>query len=326
MFTMRFAMRSRTADPVARADLYAATLDMCAWAESRGCAAAIVSQHHGVPDGYLPSPIPVAAAIAARTSTLHISVAALLLALYEPAKLAEDLAVVDLLSRGRVSYVVGIGYRNEEFAMFGVDRRTRAQMIEMRIGVLRELWAGQTVEIDGRPVTVTPRPYSPGGPMLAYGGGSEAAARRAGRLGMFFVAETHDSSLRAAYLDEASRAGVAPVGCAFPEPGVPLTVFVADDPDRAWADIGQYLLADAISYAEWNNHRSGTASLSFATTVSELKDEQGAYRIVTPEQARAYVARGVPLGLQPLVGGVPPDRAWPYLEAAAAITAGDYTV
>ena len=145
---------------------------------------------------------------------------------------------------------------------------------------------------------------------------------RAGRLGMFFVAETHDSSLRAAYLDEASRAGVAPVGCAFPEPGVPLTVFVADDPDRAWADIGEYLLADAISYAEWNSHRSGTASLSFATTVSELKDEQGAYRIVTPEEARAYVARGVPLGLQPLVGGVPPDRAWPYLEAAAAITAG----
>lgn len=322
IFTMRFAMRSRTADSSARADLYAGTLDMCAWAESRGCMAAIVSQHHGVPDGYLPSPIPVAAAIAARTSTLHVSVAALLLALYEPAKLAEDLAVVDLLSRGRVSYVVGIGYRDEEFAMFGVDRRTRAQITEMRIGVLRKLWAGQTVEIDGRPVTVTPAPYSPGGPMLAYGGGSEAAARRAGRLGMFFVAETHDSDLRAAYLDEAARAGVAPVGWAFPETGVPLTVFVADDPDRAWADIGEYLLADATSYAEWNSYRTGTASVSFATTVSELKAEQGAYQIVTPEQARAFVARGVPLGLQPLVGGLSPDRAWPYLEAAAAITAG----
>ena len=58
---------------------------------------------------------------------MPINVAALLLALYEPVKLAEDLAVVDLISRGRVSYVVGIGYRAEEFAMFGVDRRRRGR-------------------------------------------------------------------------------------------------------------------------------------------------------------------------------------------------------
>jgi alkanesulfonate monooxygenase SsuD/methylene tetrahydromethanopterin reductase-like flavin-dependent oxidoreductase (luciferase family) len=74
--------------------------------------------------GPVPSvPIPLAAAIAAGTTSIPINVAALLLALYEPIKLAEDLAVVDLISRGRVSSVVGIGYRAEEFAMFGIDRR-----------------------------------------------------------------------------------------------------------------------------------------------------------------------------------------------------------
>jgi len=113
MFMMRFAMRSKTTNPSERADAYNAALDMCAWAETRGCIAAVVSQHHGVDDGYLPSPVPLASAIAARTDTLPISVAALLLAFYEPVKLAEDLAVVDLISRGRVSYVVGIGYRAE---------------------------------------------------------------------------------------------------------------------------------------------------------------------------------------------------------------------
>src|ERR1700694_488348 len=101
MFSMRFAMRSRTRDSSERADLYNTAIGMCAWAESRGCVAAVLSQHHGVEDGYLPSPIPLAAAIAARTSSLPISVAALLLGLYEPVKLAEDLAVVDLISRGR---------------------------------------------------------------------------------------------------------------------------------------------------------------------------------------------------------------------------------
>ena len=69
----------------------------------------------------------------------------------------------------------------------------------------------------------------------------------------------------------------------------------------------------------WNEGRSGTASVSFATTVDELAAEVGAYQILTPDEARVHVAAGRPLGLQPLVGGLPPDLAWPYLEAAASI-------
>jgi alkanesulfonate monooxygenase SsuD/methylene tetrahydromethanopterin reductase-like flavin-dependent oxidoreductase (luciferase family) len=265
--------------------------------------------------------VPVAAAIAARTSTLSITVAALLLAFYEPVKLAEDLAVVDLLSRGRVSYVVGLGYRDEEFAAFGIDRRRRARLVERRIGILQDLWAGREVDIDGRRARVTPAPFTPGGPFLAYGGGSEAAARRAGRLGLCFIAETHDATLEAVYRKEAERAGVAPVGCIFPAAGVPLTVFVADDPEKAWAEIGEYVLVDAVSYGRWNADRPGTASVSFATTVDQLKAERGAYQIITPDEAATYVRRGIPLALQPLVGGIPPDLAWPYLETAAAVTA-----
>src|SRR5271169_2701529 len=257
MYTMRFAMRSKTTDPSERAAMYGALLDMTAWAESHGCLATVLSQHHGVDDGYLPSPVPVAAAMAGRTSTLPINVAALLLAFYEPVKLAEDLAVVDLMSRGRVSYVVGIGYRDEEFAMFGVDRRRRAALVEERIGVLRRLWAGDEVDVDGRKVRTTPLPFTPGGPVVAYGGGTEAAARRAGRLGMLFLAETFDRSLEAAYLAAAAEAGVAPLGCSFPVADVPLTMVVAEDPERAWAEIGEYLLVDAVGYGKWNANRSG---------------------------------------------------------------------
>jgi alkanesulfonate monooxygenase SsuD/methylene tetrahydromethanopterin reductase-like flavin-dependent oxidoreductase (luciferase family) len=320
MFMMRFAMRSRTEDPAVRADLYEAAVEMAAWGESRGCAAAVVSEHHGVADGYLPSPIPLAAAIAARTSTLPISVAALLLGYYEPVKLAEDLVIVDLLSRGRVMYVVGIGYREEEFEMFGIDRRRRAQLVEERIGTVRKLWSGEWVEFEGRRARITPLPFSAGGPILAYGGGTEAAARRAGRLGMLFIAETHDSTLETAYQSAAAAAGQTPVGCVFPTEGVPLTVFVADDPDRAWAEIGDYLLVDAASYGEWNAPRTGTASVSFATTVEQLRAERGAYQIITPAQASASLADGHPLALQPLVGGLPIDLAWRYLEAAAAVS------
>jgi alkanesulfonate monooxygenase SsuD/methylene tetrahydromethanopterin reductase-like flavin-dependent oxidoreductase (luciferase family) len=319
MFIMRFAMRSKTHEATVRADLYGAVLDMASWAESRGCAATVLSQHHGVDDGYLPSPVPLAAAIAGRTATLPIIVAALLLALYEPVKLAEDLVIVDLLSRGRVSYVVGIGYRNEEFQMFGVERGRRAQVVEERIGLLRRLWDGESVEIEGRRARITPTPFTIGGPMLSYGGGTAAAARRAGRLGMPFIAETHDSTLETAYQEAAAQAGMTPRGCSFPPAGVPLTVFVADDPERAWAEIGEYLLIDAASYGKWNADRAGTASVSSATTVEELKEERGPYRIMTPDEASAQIAQGHPLALQPLVGGLPIETAWRYLETATLV-------
>lgn len=323
MFLLRFGMRAATEDAGARADLYRAALEMAEWSESRGCLTAVVCQHHASDDGYLPSPVPMAAAVAARTTTLPITVAALLLAMYEPVKLAEDMAVVDHLSRGRVSYVVGVGYRPEEFAMFGVDPKARGRVTEERLGLLRRLFAGETVVLpDGRTATVRPRPFTPGGPPVAYGGGSEVAARRAGRLGLAFVAEARSPELEAAYRAAAAEAGVEAPGCLFPEAGVPLTVFVADDPDRAWAEIGEYLLVDALGYGRWFADRELSASVSRATTVDELRREEGDYRIVTPEVAAAYVARGVPLQLQPLVGGLPPDLAWPYLEAAVAVSTG----
>lgn len=321
MFTMRFGMRSLDPEPAQRADMYVASTEMAAWAERRGCVSIIVSEHHGVDDGYLPSPVPLAAALASRTSRVPITVAALLLAFYEPVKLAEDMVVVDLLSRGRVSYVVGLGYRDEEIAMFGLDRSARIPLIEQRIGILRGLFVGEEVDVGGHRARITPLPFTPGGPMLAYGGGSVGAARRAGRLGLFFFAETHDSGLEAHYQDAAAAAGVQAPGCMFPAPDVPLTVFVADDPDAAWAEIGEYLLVDAAGYGKWNAARSGTASISFATTVDALRAERGSYQILTPDEASALVRAGHPLALQPLVGGVPPDIAWRYLEAAAAASA-----
>jgi alkanesulfonate monooxygenase SsuD/methylene tetrahydromethanopterin reductase-like flavin-dependent oxidoreductase (luciferase family) len=311
----------RLAAPETGADQYAAAVEMAAWGEANGVAAIVLSQHHGCDDGYLPSPLLLASALAARTTTVPISIAALLLAHYEPVKLAEDMAVLDLLSRGRVSYVVGIGYRDEEFAMFGVDRRSRAQQVEDAISVLRRAWTGEPFTLDGRTVRVTPRPFTPGGPPLLYGGGSEAAARRAGRLGMLFLCEADRPDLAGVYDDAARAAGVEPLGCIIPSADDANTLFVADDPDRAWAELGPYLLNDARPYAEWNAARVETAaapvSLSRAATVDDLRAESAAYRVVTPDEAAALVRAGRMLQLQPLCGGLPPDLAWPYLEAAA---------
>src|SRR5215211_19935 len=120
MFTMRFDLRVPGMKPEEIADQYAAAIEMAEWAEGKGCAAAVISEHHASPDGYIPTPLVLASAMAARTTTLPIMIAAALLPLYDPVRLAEEMIVLDHISRGRVSYVFGIGYRPDEYALFGV--------------------------------------------------------------------------------------------------------------------------------------------------------------------------------------------------------------
>ena len=79
----------------------------------------VLSDNHGTDDGFCPSPLVVAAAMAGRTSSIGINVAALLVPLHDPLRLAEDIAVLDLLCGGRVSIVAGLGYRPEEYEMLG---------------------------------------------------------------------------------------------------------------------------------------------------------------------------------------------------------------
>jgi len=187
VFTMRFDMRAPSTGAPAT-ELYRAALDMASWAESRGCLSAVVCEHHTSDDGYLPAPLLLASAMAARTTTLSIMVAVVILPLYDPVRLAEEMAVLDVMSDGRVSYVAGIGYRPAEYEMFGVDFRRRGQLADEKLEVLLRAKTGEPFEHDGRRIHVTPTPVTPGGPMIFAGGGSAPAARRAGRFGLGFLA------------------------------------------------------------------------------------------------------------------------------------------
>ncbi len=313
MFIVRFDFRLGPRSDTSMADLYAAALEMTEWAEANGAMMAMFSEHHSSPDGYLPSPLVLAGAAAARTSTLPIGVGALLALMYDPVKLAEDMIVLDHLSRGRVSYTVGLGYRPEEYAMFGVDTATRGIRMDEQLSVLTRALAGERFEWQGRTIEVTPTAFTPGGPPISYGGGTPAAARRAARLGMMFLPQHSDPALADAY-DEAALEAGNPTGlCLSPGAGSPTTLFVADDIDAAWAELGPHLLHDAHMYAEWMGD-DASLSVSRATTVDELRAENGAYRIVTIDEARALRDQYGVLSLQPLCGGIPPATAWPYLQ------------
>ena len=316
MFTLRFDLRAPDFGAPAGA-LYAAAVEMAAWGESQGCLAALASEHHGSPDGYLPSPLLLASAIAARTHTLPIQVAALLVPLYDPVALAEQMAVLDLLSGGRVSYICAIGYRPEEYAMFGREMRGRGRRLELCIDALRRAWSGEAFEFEGRPVRVTPTPLQPGGPLLLMGGNSEAAVRRAARLGMGMITQGGEAGLEAVYREACRASGREPGPFLNPPAGTVTSAFVAEDPDRAWQQLGPHLLHDARMYAQWLGGSVST-SKSVAESADALRAEHGAYRIFTPDEAIAHVRAHGPLLMQPLCGGLPPELAWESLELLAA--------
>src|SRR5947209_7702027 len=122
-----FDLRSRPGGAT-HSELAASALEMCRWADALPGVESSVGfpEHHGSEDGYLPSPIVMASAVAGATRQMRITVI-LVVPFYEPIRLAEDLAVLDLVSRGRVSVVAGAGYVPFEFGMFGVDPATRGR-------------------------------------------------------------------------------------------------------------------------------------------------------------------------------------------------------
>ena len=312
MFTLRFDMRAPATGAPAP-DLYASALEMAAWSESRGAVAAIVCEHHAQPDGYLPAPMLLAAALGARTTTLPIVVAVVVLPLYDPIRLAEEMIVVDLISRGRVSYVAAVGYRPEEYELFGVPFHRRGRIADEHLAVLLAAKAGEPFDHEGATRRLTPMPVTPGGPSVSWGGRSLAAARRAGRNGIGLMAQVGDPALQVAYEDAARAAGHEPGWCFLPPADLPTCVFVADDLDRAWEELGPFLMHDVRAYGELNGGDDAIASISAATTADELRAEAASHQIVTVDEAVAMIRGGLPLPLHPLVGGLPPEIAWTYL-------------
>ncbi len=189
---MRFDLRNPDFCGVPIAERYAAALDMAEWADQRGFLMAILSEHHGSPDGYLPSALPLAAAMAARTKNMRILIGALVSSFHDPLKLAEDAAVIDAISGGRFDLVVTNGYVASEFEMFGTPINKRAARTTELLQTLQQAFTGKPFEYRGRTVQVTPAPATPGGPQLQLGGSSEPAARRAARLGVGFMPSSEE--------------------------------------------------------------------------------------------------------------------------------------
>lgn len=292
--------------------LYAAALDQVSWADELGFDTVGLGEHHASPDGYNPSPLILAAAMGARTKRIALRTSVLLAPLYDPIKLAEDVAVTQMVCAGRLVLGIGGGYRPSEFAMFDRNLDDRWRVIGETIELLRLAFRGEPFEWKGRPCHITPRPEPP--PPILLGGGSPAAARRAARIadGWFPPLEP---ALWPPYREACLELGRPDPG-PYPSQG-PIFLWISKEPDKDWDRLLPHVLHQLRSYSEWTAEAFGRPAGPYAKAITEESVRQSnAYQVLSPEAALELAEQlgdHSVLYLNPLLAGIEPDLSWEML-------------
>jgi alkanesulfonate monooxygenase SsuD/methylene tetrahydromethanopterin reductase-like flavin-dependent oxidoreductase (luciferase family) len=183
-------------------------------AEELGYESVFQVSHHVQPDGLCPSPLIAMAGAAAVTERMRIGTGCLLVPLYAPLKLAEDVAVLDCLSGGRFVFGVAPGYVSEEFAAHGVPREQRVARFWEALDLCQAAWTQETFSFDGRffdvcETSVTPKPVQTPVPVWYGLSGPKSLARAAGRGGVLMPSPRHGVEEIRAHLDVWRAAGGA---------------------------------------------------------------------------------------------------------------------
>lgn len=251
-FGLWFDFRNPAHAGRATPDVYAATLELIALAEEWGYDDIWLSEHHFIDDGYLPSMLPMAAAVAARTSRVSIGTNVLLMPFHHPIRLAEDCAVVDNISNGRFIFGPAVGYRLEEFATFGIDRRKRGRITEEAVEIMIKCWEEEEFSYEGKifqfdKVRCTPKPVQKPRIPVWFGATQGEAIRRAARLGDGLLGG--GPAGRQAYVE-----ALREYGKDWQNPHVATNgrwIFTSNDPEADWERIKPHALYQHQNYASW---------------------------------------------------------------------------
>lgn len=274
------------------AEHYAEFLDFICHTESLGFGGAWFGEHHMAEDGYIPSPLVASAAIAARTNRIVIGTSVAIAPLYHPVRFAEDCAVIDIISNGRLQVAVGSGYRQRELAGYGANFSTRGKYLDEFVEVIRRLWDGETVTYNGQHVhldaaQIMPRPVQERLPLF-IGGYNQRAFRRAALHGDGYLGSV---ACYPSYMEEARAAGTPPARTRFGSIGFGL--YVSRDPEKMFNEIVEHSLYTNNSTASWMNE--GAAGGVFADDVRskpmdvETFRAQGLLKVLTPDQAIDHI-------------------------------------
>ena len=189
-------------------------------AEASGWDGCFITEHHQQEDGYLPNPLLIAGLVGMRTQRLKVGTCVLLLPLHHPVQVAEDCAVIDLATGGRVVLSVGVGYQAHDFAAFNVPMSERASRTEEAVAILRRAWSGERFSFSGKhfryeDTLITPTPMQRPGPPIWMASWTPVGLRRAAKLADGWIADPVQSlpvikGFAERYREEAKKAGRKP--------------------------------------------------------------------------------------------------------------------
>jgi probable F420-dependent oxidoreductase len=266
--------------------LYSRALDLIEKIDELGFDSVWLSEHHFADDGYCPSPLAVAAAIAARTQRVRIGTNIIVLPLHHPLRIAEDCATVDVISNGRFELGVGAGYREEEFDTFGVPLSDRVSRMTESIDLIRRAWSEPVINHEGRhfrahELTVRPQPVQRPGPPIWMGARAEVAVRRAGRIADGFIISRGREQVQW-FREAAEAAGRDPKQLQLATIRI---VHVAESPAAAIKAIGDGLLYHENGYSSWfkaSGHLEHERELTGFQSVADLPLDR--YVLGTPDE------------------------------------------
>lgn len=300
--------------------LYEAALDMAQFVDEIGVDQIGLMEHHGSDDGYLPQPFVLGAGMAARTKQVRLSLGAVILPLHDPVQIAEKIAIVDLMSNGRLSVVFGAGYVPSEFAMFGASLKERGKMLDKGIDIILRALHGERFEVDGRPIFIRPLPVQAPEDIIMAGGSVAASAKRAARFDIGLGPMNRE--IVDIYLQECAAFGRKPRRWYAPSAGMPMMIHLAEDTDRGWKAIEPHARHIIQEYAKWAEQGENTNSpFKGLLDNPEALRHSGLFGVWTPDELvakRPMVLENSFFGFQPLMGGLDPREGWRSLELLKA--------
>ena len=172
--------------PIEGGHYYPQALEEVTRAEELGFDSVWMEEHHSVTNHYWPSPLPVLAGFATRTSQMVLGTDIIVAAFHHPVRLAEDVAMLDVISNGRLVLGIAIGYKPDEFALYGVELEKRGARFEEQLAIMRGLWTEERVQFKGAyyPLEgrLEPKPVQQPHPPVWIGGWGDITLRRAATL------------------------------------------------------------------------------------------------------------------------------------------------
>lgn len=293
-------------------ETYEEAIKICEWADDLGFQGVTIGQHSCTEDNYSASPVISASVIGGRTKRLNLRMI-ILSPFYNPLKLAEDLAVMNLHTGGRALPVISAGMRKAEFDMYGIRLEDRANWVIETVDVLRKAWSGEPFEYRGRDIpVVTPVPDPK--PRLLMGASWKKMILKSAEIadGLSPAEAAHYDMFR----EERRRLGKS-VPDPLPKQGIDF-MYISENPDKAWEDVFPYWTHTVNIYNRWAAERGFRVNVRFppAKSVEDLKSNP-MFRIFTPEECLEYAQslgdKGE-LKFQALAGGMPPEMAWSSLK------------